>query len=95
MWKDVFDHVRQISVGSLYGRYSLSQCCAGSELWKDFIARTCGRLIRDLGIDGIYLDSMGSTSAWACYNPAHHHQKRGGAWVREVGEYFRKVRTAV
>jgi hypothetical protein len=52
-------------------------CFIEPEAWADYVAATCGRLVRDACLDGIYLDEL--NIAFPCYNPAHRHY-RDGAW---------------
>jgi hypothetical protein len=47
--------------------------------WADYIAATCGRLVRDAGLDGVYLDEL--NIAFPCYNSAHHHYCDGASPV--------------
>jgi hypothetical protein len=52
-------------------------CFLEPNAWADYVAAACGRLVREAGLDGIYLDEL--NIAFPCYNPAHRHY-REGAW---------------
>ncbi len=47
--------------------------CPGSVGWQDHLAKTCAKLVRRTGADGVRLDSLGSYF-FPCYNPKHHHE---------------------
>ena len=48
-------------------------CYHDSDAWPDYLAKTCGRIIRDTGMDGIYLDEL--ALPFACYNTEHAHNR--------------------
>lgn len=50
-------------------------CFYGTDDWVAYMRDTCMRLVRTLGLDGIYLDELGIS--FPCYNPGHDHVKRG------------------
>lgn len=56
--------------------------CVYSEGWQDYLAETCGRLVHDTGIDGIYLDEM--AFLFPCYNPEHSHYQKGMIYSPEL-----------
>jgi len=51
-----------------------SECFYEPNAWADYIAQTCGRIVRETGMDGIYLDEL--MIGFPCYNHNHiHYQK--------------------
>ena len=50
-------------------------CFYGTDDWVAYMRDTCMRLVRTLGLDGIYLDELGIS--FPCYNPGHAHVKKG------------------
>lgn len=48
-------------------------CFQEPNAWPKFLAETCGRIVRDTGMDGIYLDEL--ALSFACYNPEHIHNR--------------------
>ncbi len=49
-------------------------CYMEPNAWPHYLAQTCGRIIKDTGMDGIYLDEL--ALPFACYNPDHIHNKK-------------------
>ena len=49
-------------------------CYHDANAWADYLAETCGRIVKDTGMDGIYLDEL--ALPFACYNPEHVHTKK-------------------
>jgi hypothetical protein len=45
--------------------------CTHAHGWQDYLARVCERIMKDTGIDGIYLDT--SSETLFCVNPRHPH----------------------
>lgn len=50
-------------------------CFYGTDNWVTYMRDTCMRLMKTLGLDGIYLDELGIS--FPCYNPDHQHVKAG------------------
>lgn len=48
-------------------------CFYDPNAWADYITSTCARVVKDTGIDGIYLDELALPRA--CYNQEHYHNK--------------------
>lgn len=80
-----------------YSKANWFHMCPGSKGWQDHLADMVVRLIRETGIDGIRLDSLGGYH-WHCYNPAHQHESPYdyNRWVLElldkVGRAARSVK---
>ncbi|MBI2299665.1 MAG: hypothetical protein HYU66_12115, partial [Armatimonadetes bacterium] len=66
-------------------------CYYEPNAWADYVARTCGRLVREAGLDGVYLDELGI--AFPCYNSAHQHYQRGD-WPVPIPLLARHIRLA-
>jgi len=64
-------------------------------MWADFYAETCARIVRDTGMDGIYLDEL--MFPFANYNPAHakFHGGESPVPVKLLAENVTKLRRAV
>lgn len=62
--------------------------CPGSP-WKEYLATTAARVLRESNIDAVYLDSM-ALRFWICEDTAHDHAP-GEGWRRNVGEALRLV----
>ena len=63
--------------------------------WQDFLAQTCGRVARETGCDGIYLDEgMTDYGAYWCWSKEHGHPVPG---TNQAGllDLSRKVRAAL
>ena len=63
----------------------LLHMCVGAEGWQNHLARTCARLVRETGADGVRIDSLGFYS-YPCYNPAHNHATPFdyNVWIRQL-----------
>jgi hypothetical protein len=66
-------------------------CFLEPEAWADYVAATCGRLVREVGMDGIYLDEL--NIGFPCYNPAHRHYREGD-WPLSTSRLARNVTAA-
>jgi hypothetical protein len=76
-----------------YTKHRYVHMCPGCVQWQDHVVDMCVRLMREAGIDGIRLDSLGFYF-WPCHNPAHHHESPYdyNRWVQEL---YAKVARAV
>ena len=96
-------HGKQWAQMDLPGRYATwgganeywIECLYEPNAWPDYIAKTCARIIRDTGMDGIYLDEM--PALWPCYNANHiHYQEDGKAFsVPRMVDYIKMSRDAI
>lgn len=73
----------------------MGNMCPGSSEWQDYLASVAARLVRDIGIKGIYIDSTSQCPAFGCYDPRHNHKYPGQTWVHDTAELFRKVSAAM
>lgn len=65
----------------VYNTFTKSPCasmCMGTQFWRDKYAGLAERAVRELGVDGIYMDQ--ACSSLACFDPAHGHPLGGGAY---------------
>ena len=71
------------------------ECFYESDAWADWYANLCGNIIRDTGMDGIYLDEL--SRIFPCYNPAHAHYQQDQFPMSAIrmGQNILKVRNAV
>jgi len=58
----------------------LAAMCPGSTVWKEQVAETNRRLIREYGLDGVYMDQIACCGPVLCEDPTHGHPLRGGDW---------------
>jgi hypothetical protein len=49
-------------------------CLMEPNAWFNYLAQTCERIVKDTGMDGIYLDEL--ALPFACYNMDHVHNKK-------------------
>lgn len=63
--------------------------------WADYYADMCARIIRDTGMDGIYLDEL--MIAFPNYNPAHtiYHEGEAPVPVKLLAKNVTKIRDAM
>ncbi|MBI5831240.1 MAG: hypothetical protein HZB16_02900 [Armatimonadetes bacterium] len=82
--------------GKPYGFFAPSfNMCPHVPAWQDTLAATYGRVAKETGARGFYVDEYGFAGAdHACYSPAHNHP--AGAWPT-LGEQamLTKIRAAV
>jgi hypothetical protein len=64
--------------------------CIYNEGWQDYLIKTCERLVKDTGMDGVYLDEM--AYLFPCYNPGHSHYQKGEVYSPEL---FARLMTGV
>ena len=100
---ELFDHIPEArdwivvnSDGTTNGPYTPSRfvhMCPGCVGWQDHVVDMCVRLVRETGIDGVRLDSLGFYY-WPCHNPAHGHASPFdyNLWLQEL---YAKVARAV
>ncbi|GEM_PF-1801059 len=58
--------------GNYYWPYWMWEMCNDNPLWRQYLADTCKRLIKETGADGIRIDELGGAQR-ICYNPQHQH----------------------
>ena len=84
--------------GYLHGKDLYLMCFYDADKWAGYVSDTCARLVKTLGLDGIYLDELGI--AFPCYHPDHEHVKKGeyptspqdlGISIARVREAMRQV----
>jgi hypothetical protein len=65
----------------VYNTFNQAPCasmCMGTPFWREKYAGIAGTVIRELGVDGIYMDQ--ACSSLACYDPNHPHPPGGGTF---------------
>jgi len=72
-----------------------AMCPYEPNAWADYIVNTCARVVRDTGVDCIYLDEM--PLLYYCYNPDHvHYQQDGmGFSVDRMRQFITNARNAI
>jgi len=67
--------------------------CPTTELWMRKMASTVNSLVRDLSLDGVYLDQISIYPANLCFDPDHSHPAGGGNyWAEGYAELMRRTR---
>jgi hypothetical protein len=70
--------------------------CAHHPGWQDYLAETCGRVAKETGARGLYLDQFGFLTQYRCSHPGHAAYHAPGAhMLAGEQEILRKVRAAV
>jgi len=54
--------------------------CSATKYWQDKVAGIVCRLVKDLGVDAVYIDQIAAAWSEVCSDPAHGHPLRGGGW---------------
>lgn len=65
----------------VYNTFTGQACvsmCLGTAFWRDTYAGLAERAVRELGVDGIYMDQ--ACSSLACFDPTHGHALGGGTY---------------
>jgi len=67
----------------VYGsKVPLNVMCPYTAQWQDKIAGLVDRLIKECGVDGIYIDQISAAPPKLCFDPSHGHPIGGGHfWV--------------
>ncbi|MCX6135782.1 MAG: DUF6259 domain-containing protein, partial [Ignavibacteriales bacterium] len=87
-----------------YNTYTQKACatmCMATPFWRNTYAGIASEAVRDLGVDGIYMDQ--ACSSLLCYDPTHGHPLGGGKfWMNgfrllstDIRERTRSVRNAL
>lgn len=73
----------------IYNTFTNQPCasmCMGTEFWRDKYSSIAAEALKDLKVDGIYMDQ--ACSSLACYDSTHGHPSGGGRYWMEG---FRKI----
>jgi len=65
----------------VYNTFTQAPCasmCMGTGFWRNKYANLAERAVRELGVDGIYMDQ--ACTSLACYDPTHGHPLGGGTY---------------
>jgi hypothetical protein len=65
----------------IYNTYTQQACatmCMATPFWRNTYASIAQEAVRDLGVDGIYMDQ--ACSSLLCYDPTHGHPLGGGTF---------------
>lgn len=95
LWKDVYNCPKNPpGYVASYGSYNM---CADTEFWPEYLAKTCKRLMKDTGADGLRLDEYGHRG-YVCHNDRHKHiyaEPGHNAWMQAVARACRLVHEAM
>jgi len=71
----------------------LAPMCPATRFWQDKVNEIVGRLIRECGVNAIYIDQIAAAGPQLCFNPGHGHPLGGGThWVDGYRELLRRVK---
>ena len=68
-------------VYNTFTRQPCASMCMGTAFWRNKYAGLAEQVVRDLGVDGIYMDQ--ACSSLPCYDPAHGHPLGAGNYWTE------------
>ena len=72
---------------------SFATLCIGDPAWRDELAATVRRLLRDVGADGVYLDQLAMAWPCTCYHPDHaEHRGAPAAWNQGCEKLLERLR---
>lgn len=77
--------------------YDVWNICHDVAEYREWVAKTMGRVMRETGADGIRLDEYGHRG-WACYSKLHEHTYAEPGitqWQKAIAETCRVVRQAM
>ncbi len=78
----------------VYNTFTKAPCvpmCMGTAFWRDTYAGLAERAIRELGVDGIYMDQ--ACTSLACYDSTHGHPLGGGTyWMNGFRDLAAEIR---
>lgn len=75
-------------------RVVLAAMCPGSQVWKDKIADNNARIVREYGLNGVYMDQIAACGPFLCEDAEHGHPLRGGSWwAAEYKKLLQRSRT--
>jgi len=81
----------------IYNTYTRQPCasmCMATSFWRDTYAGIAEQAVRDLGVDGIYMDQ--ACSSLLCYDPSHGHPLGGGTfWMNGFRMLSSDIRTRI
>lgn len=68
--------------------------CPLDPAWREHLADSCARAVKETGADGIYLDELGFGWQYPCFNPNHGHATPSNQ-NRAEAALLRRVRAAL
>lgn len=70
--------------------------CPSTPYWQQRVTDIVARLVREVGVDAVYLDQVAAAWSETCSDPSHGHPLRGGGWwVKSYAEMMRRIRRAL
>ncbi len=71
----------------------LLSMCPSSEYWHQAISTVVDKLVREEGVNGVYIDQISSMGHEHCFHPRHGHPLGGGRyWADGFRDLLRKVK---
>jgi hypothetical protein len=77
-----------------YGSEQLfAPMCPYTEFWQDKVTGIVERLVKEVGVAGVYIDEVAAAPAELCFDQTHGHSTGGGSyWVEGYGRMVSKIR---
>ncbi len=73
--------------------HPLAVMCPATGFWRETLAGIVERLVKDYGVDGVYIDQVAAAPPLDCFDPAHGHPLGGGShWVEGYRALAEEVR---
>jgi len=95
-----YDASARAEDGSLYTEvYGTSKVlnsvtCPSTQIWHDKLYGLVDSLQLLYGVDGVYIDQVGCSRQYPCWNPDHNHPRGGGEfWLQGYQKILRDIRT--
>jgi hypothetical protein len=75
-----------------YGMVQFDVMCPGAAEWRALFISKLRNLVREFGIDGIYIDQVCGARSYPCYASDHDHEKPNQAWA-SYREFIEELRS--
>jgi hypothetical protein len=78
----------------VYGsKVPLHPMCPTTKLWQDTVKGLVQRILKEIKTDGVYIDQIGASWPYVCYNPKHGHLLGGGSyWFEGYRKMLNEIR---
>lgn len=74
----------------------LAVMCPSTELWRETIASIVERLVKEFGVDAVYIDQICAAPPVLCFDSSHPHPPGGGGfWVESYRKLLSEVRKRI
>jgi hypothetical protein len=74
----------------------LAVMCPSTELWRETVASIVERLVKEFGVDAVYIDQICAAPPVLCFDASHPHPPGGGGfWAESYRKLLREVRRRI